>query len=83
MPLLWFILHHVEDSLPTGVQHRGPKADSAPGTGCTLLLQVLPLLPKHRNLTHPILIFFFNHPNSVQKMIQTSEPPLPGPCPLI
>lgn len=35
MPLLWLILHHVEDSLATGVQHRGPKADSAPGTGCT------------------------------------------------
>lgn len=86
MPLLWFILHHVEDSLATGVQHRGAKADSAPSSGCTLLVQVLPLLPKYRNLTHPILkkcILFLKSPNSLQKTIQTSEPPLPEPCPHI
>lgn len=54
MCLLWFILHDVEDSSATGVQHRGSKANSAPGTGHTLSVQVLPLLPKQRNLTYPI-----------------------------
>lgn len=54
--LVGFILHDVEDSSATGVQHKGSKTDSAPGTGHTLSVQVLPLLPKQRNLTHPIFL---------------------------
>lgn len=54
MSSLWTIFRDGEDPPATGGWHMGLRADSVPGTGRTLALQVIPLLPEHRNLTHPI-----------------------------
>jgi len=78
MSSLWSIRHHGKDPPATVGWHRGPRADSVPGTGRTPPLQALPLLPKHRNLTHPI---FLNSLSVSPKLgaedaMQTSQPPL-------